>query len=148
MLVADGGLDDGTYAVIMAGIEGQPGSDLLAWKDSPTVTLGTDSNTNGFENSVSMQGNNNGVHLAARHCLAHDGGGHADWYLPSTNELNLAWTGRSHLAALMMEPQYYWTSTQQSPTNAWRQSFYDGSQSNATKSASFRVRPVRRFKRP
>ena len=39
----------------------------------------------------------------------------------------------------------YWSSTEASATNAWRQNFNDGLQSNNNKTSSYRVRAVRRL---
>lgn len=141
--VADGGEDDGVYAVIMAGPESQA---ALKWKDIRSATAGTDSTTNGMANTLAMQTNDPVIHHAGMYCLGYNGGGFDDWYLPAKDELNLAWVNRSQLEVLAMEDQYYWSSTQDSARYAWIQTFSSGYQQNYSTLSAYRVRPVRRLK--
>lgn len=144
--IGDGGGDDGVYAVIMGGPESQA---TLAWKSPRSSTPGTDSNTNGMANTLAMQANDPVIHYAGMYCLGYGGGGFDDWYLPAKDELNLAWVNRSQLVVLAMEAQYYWSSSQTSTVNAWSQYFGNGIQSNGNlKDTSYRVRPVRKLRRP
>jgi len=45
-----------------------------------------------------------------------------------------------------LSPEWYWSSTQYSPTNAWIQDFADGDQHDVHKGGEYRARAVRRFK--
>jgi len=148
IVVADGGADDGEYAVIMAGPEGEAPT-LLAWKDPRSATPGTDSATNGMANTLAMQANDPAIHYAGMYCLNYDGGGFEDWYLPSFGELTLAKENLALLSGLEMNltPSRYWSSTQNSSVAARAQIFGGGTQ-NANKNTPHNVRPVRRLKRP
>lgn len=142
--VADGGADDGTYAVIMGGLASQA---TLAWKNPRSTTVGANSNTNGFANSLAMQAADPAIHFAGMYCLNYLSENYDDWYLPAKDELQLAWTNRVNLAELAMEAQWYWSSTDYSSDAAWRQIFNDGGSSSGTKSSTYRVRPTRRIKK-
>lgn len=139
------GGDAGTYAIIMGGPESQA---TLTWKNPRLATAGTDSTTDGRANTLAMQASDPAIHHAGMHCLNYRGGGHDDWYLGAKDELNLAWLNRTVLAALAMEAEHYWSSTQYSATRAWGQNFSNGGQDNYSKSVSYRVRPFRRIKLP
>lgn len=149
--IADGGEDDGVYAVIMGGPESQA---TLAWKDPRSATAGTDSNTNGMANTLAMQAADPAIHYAGMYCKEYSGGGFDDWYMPAKDELNLAWVNRSQLAVLAMEAQWYWASTQANARRAWLQNhspdsgYQDNSNFRTDKNNAHRVRPVRKLKRP
>lgn len=143
--IADGGEDDGVYAVIMGGPESQA---YLAWKNPRSLTPGTESNTNSMANTLAMQANDPVTHYAGMHCLGYDGGGFDDWCMPARHVLSLAWNNRASLGALAMGAQYYWSSTQSTGTIAWYQSFSSGTETTSSKTNSERVRPVRQLKRP
>lgn len=144
--VADGGADDGEYAIIMAGPEGQALT-TLQWKTGYTSTTGTDSTRNGLTNTLAMEAAGLTVHPAASYCRGYAGDGHDDWYLPAKDELALAWMNRAVLAGLAMDDEWYWSSSQQSTDYAWHQDFSDGAQIRYFKPTSHSVRPVRRIKR-
>lgn len=140
------------YKVLVAPIEADVYG--LQWKTANSTTAGTDSLTDGWSNTWSM---NVGDHPAASHCLDYRGGGHDDWYMPAKDELNLFWLniapGKTQVPEFqsggeqaLHGSQYYWASTQHSPSSAWRQRFSDGAQTNDNKVVtSRRVRPVRRL---
>jgi len=68
---------------------------------------------------------------------------YSDWYLPSKDELNKLYINR---VAIGMPASTYWSSSEISISNAWAQSFLDGSQSSEFKSSDiFYVRPCRNF---
>lgn len=142
--IADGGEDDGEYAIIMGRSESQ--SDNLAWKNSSSSTPGTVSTTNGMANTLAMQADSPTPHHAGMYCLGYSGGGFDDWYMPAKDELNLAWVNHSLLAVLAMEGHRYWSSTEDSGHSGWDQMFNSGIQSVNTKNWAFSVRPVRRLK--
>lgn len=130
----------------------------LRWKTATTATSGTSSTTDGMTNTNAM---NNSSHPAAQHCKAYRGGGFDDWYLPAKDELNLFWlnlapggggvtpaifrTGGAQALAGDIYT-YYWSSTEDTNTAAWRQSFSSGATTGFPKGSNCVVRPVRRLK--
>lgn len=126
----------------------------LRWRTTNTATPGTDSLTDGWSNTWSM---NSAEHPAASHCLDYRGDGHDDWYMPAKNELNLFWLNIAPSKTAVPDfktggPQalhasdWYWASTQNSMRYGWIQSFNDGTQANNNKDyTNTRVRPVRRL---
>lgn len=141
------------YKILVAPIEADVYG--LRWKTANTATTGTDSLTDGWSNTWSM---NNASHPAALHCLNYRGDGHDDWYMPAKDELNLFWLNiapsRTQAPDFMSggpqalnESHYYWASTQYYTTSsAWIQKDGIGNQGGESKgSTSRRVRPVRRL---
>ena len=142
-------LPSGTYAIIFAPKAAEHAG--RGWKNSATSTTGTSSTTDGMANTNAMIAANSATtpvvtHPAAEHCVAYDGGGYNDWYLPSKDELNLYWLNRSELTALNMVANNYWSSTEPSANYAWCQYMGNGSQDQGLKTNSYLVRPVRRIK--
>jgi len=71
-----------------------------------SINLGTGmANTNAI---IASQGNTGGY--AAKICRDFTGGGYADWYLPSFNELQLLWLQRGVIGGF--GSLYYWTSSE------------------------------------
>jgi len=71
-----------------------------------------------------------------------------DWYLPSKYELNLLYMSQENITTLNLEPEDYWSSTEEDQFDAWFQNFSDGSQDIASKDIydmTARVRPIRAF---
>ena len=64
------------------------------------------------------------------------------WYLPSKDELNRLYSNKAAIGGFSDE--LYWSSTEVSSNNAWRQNFSSGHQGYITKSSTCRVRCVRR----
>ena len=85
--------------------------------------------------------------------------GFSDWFLPSSDEINLIWqnladsdgngvnTGQSDPNNIGgFDNSYYWSSTESDNNNAWIQSFINGSWGGGnSKASSHRVRAVRAF---
>ena len=80
---------------------------------------------------------------AAQLCANYKGGNYADWYLPSIYELNLLYLQQNVVGGFAN--LCYWSSTEGSNDDAWRQFFDIGSQSNYSKFSTFGVRAVRAF---
>lgn len=141
-----GYIEEGTYAIIMAPIEGEPASPMQ-WKTSQTDTPNTNSTLSGLANTLAMAELNIDLHPAAKYCLNFEREGFDDFYLPSSGELNLAWVNRASLAALAMRAEYYWSSSQAGASSARIQLFANGDTHTASKNdGGCRVRPVRRLK--
>jgi hypothetical protein len=87
-----------------------------------------------------------GAAISAR---AYAGGGLTDWFVPSLDEFNEMFTysqaGGFNTATYGFASASYWTSSQYSATNAWRQGGSSGYQANTGKSTQLRVRPIRAF---
>ena len=71
--------------------------------------------------------------------------GYTDWFCASSSELNQIYTELHQNGLGAFTASSYWTSTENSSTEARRQSFGSGSQSIASKDARYRYRPVRSF---
>jgi len=82
--------------------------------------------------------------IAARLADSYANGGYTDWYLPSKDDLNKLYAARALIGGFANN--LYWSSTEANASNAWSQSFVNGSQSNTTtKGTSFYTRAVRYF---
>jgi hypothetical protein len=89
---------------------------------------------------------------AKRKCKSYDGGGFADWYLPSIDELqeldkvnDKVNSALSKEGGKKIQRNWYWSSTEFSPANAGIFFFYSGSATNDGKYQMHYVRPVRAF---
>lgn len=103
---------------------------------------------------------------AADYCQNLDYGGYQDWFLPSKTELLAMFCdsngtlsspsvypqestgctlfGGKKAALLGFAPANYWTSSENSSSSVWYQSFSNGSQSTSNKSTSNNIRCIRR----
>ncbi len=70
------------------------------------------------------------------------GGGYADWYLPSKDELNALRINRDAIGDL---DGCYWCSTENDYNSAWNQAVSDGNLFINVKDDTYRVRAVRAF---
>ena len=69
--------------------------------------------------------------------------GFTDWYLPSKDELNFLYAQKFVVGGFADD--YYWSSSENSSTNAWGQYFTSGNQSHGSKYVALPVRAVRAF---
>lgn len=97
----------------------------------------------GMYNTERIIANQSTGSYAAQLCANYQGGGYGDWYLPSKYELNLLYAQRFAVGGFASA--YYWSSTEDSSTNAWVQTFDDGYQGYTIKDFTGRVRAVRAF---
>ena len=90
-----------------------------------------------------------GTDYAAGLARAYRGGGYADWYLPSLDELNKLWVSRDALGGFYTTgygASFYWSSSEHGDTKAESKAFHSsGAQSDTRKSHGLRVRAVRSF---
>ncbi len=76
-----------------------------------------------------------------------------NWYLPSVDELSILWHHRFHANralragshALLSSTAYYWSSTENSASNAFFVAFSNGNASNYNKTDARLIRAVRAF---
>ena len=103
----------------------------------------------GYRNTraIILQGNTDtatsAAALADSHTATVSGVLYDDWYLPSTDELNLLYIQRTSVGGFVVG--YYWSSSEINATSAWLQFFIDGYQGGGTKNTAYYVRPVRAF---
>lgn len=83
---------------------------------------------------------------AASACVAYDGGGFHDWFLPSKDELLQVFKvlGQGKLGKFS-KFTYYWSSSEKDSSDAWVQNLGDGGQYDNLKGFKHLVRPVRAF---
>ncbi len=82
---------------------------------------------------------------AASICNQLEVNGGSDWFLPSKDELNLLYFQKAAGRIGTFANNFYWSSTEDSPTGAWSQSFLNGANSSADKSGTYYVRAIRAF---
>ena len=80
---------------------------------------------------------------AAQICANYQGGGYGDWYLPSKYELNLLYLKKAYVGGFA--DNNYWSSSEISSSDTWRQYITTGYQTNSDKYNSFCVRARRAF---
>jgi Protein of unknown function (DUF1566)/Collagen triple helix repeat (20 copies) len=125
-----------------------------AWSNVSSLT-GAWSLWDGLSNSNAIVGQAGHTSSAASLCLNSTNGGQSDWYLPSSQELNILWYNYYTVArsisqiagAIPLQVGYYWSSSEQNSSNAWIFSFNGGDAItvNTAKYTTFSVRAVRAF---
>lgn len=80
----------------------------------------------GYNNTQTIAAFCASTEAAANGCLAYSFGGFDDWYLPSLDELDSIYTKVFVPGHFTADLGVYYSSTQDSPTNAFVVSFYDG----------------------
>ena len=119
-----------------------------AWSGNTATRIGTTQTGigSGYANTSAIIAQSNVAGRAATVARAFQGGGKADWYLPSKDELDQVYLQRSAIGGFA--PAGYSSSSEyrEQTTIAWFQSFYNGKQSYmGGKTVTFYVRPVRAF---
>jgi len=71
--------------------------------------------------------------------------GYSDWYIPSKDELNKLYLTKTVIGGFSLPYDYYWTSSQVSDTDPWKQYFLEGSQNHYYNYNWAYVRCVRSF---
>jgi hypothetical protein len=93
-------------------------------------------------------GSNTTPQYAAKMCAEYLGGGHADWFLPSKEELSLMYHNLYLKNLGEFSGDYfglYWSSSEIDNNEAWLMYFDDGGQRNYDRNNLARVRPIRAF---
>ena len=83
--------------------------------------------------------------IAASICSNYSEGGYTDWFLPSSDELNLMYVNLQLGGFVVFYPEWYWSSSEYSSDRAWSRNFENGSYGQGIKTNHYRVRPVRIF---
>ena len=112
---------------------------------TPTHAAGTAIGTGAINTTIiiAVLGSNG---VAASLCRNYRGGGYADWFLPSKDELNELYKNSAVVGGLAAN--YYWSSSEFVLSNydyAWYQLFFSGDQLNFNKGNTTFVRAVRAF---
>jgi len=81
---------------------------------------------------------------AAKGARDYTGGSYTDWYLPSQDELNKLYLNKTAIGGFVTTDDY-WSSTEESASNAFYQEFVGGSQYSDPKDYDALVRPIRSF---
>jgi hypothetical protein len=118
-------------------------------KPSATAT-GVGTGKTNTENIVSFHDSlDNAESVAAKVCAEYsvtvNGTVYDDWFLPSKGELNLIYENLHLQGVGRYSSDYYWSSSESSCGDAWKQYFNNGSQSNYSKGNVYPVRAVRAF---
>ena len=116
----------------------------ISWGCDSTLISGADGTAigTGNQNTIDIVAGCSGFSFAAKVCADLTEGGYSDWYLPSKDELNKLYLNRTAIGGFS---GVYWSSSEVSSTNAWYQSFSDGSQVSLGKFVSLFVRAIRSF---
>lgn len=105
----------------------------------------------GMANTLIMMGiaKSNQSGMAAPLCRGYSGGGYADWFLPSKEELYTLWFNRNVVGGFAASgEQRYWASTEavnNSATTACATNFRNGAYNYVNKGTKLNIRPVRAF---
>jgi len=115
------------------------------WSNVNSELLGTTETTIGSGLSNTEEITNISTSGAAYVCNSTVINTYSDWFLGSQDEVNLMYTELYLHDVGNFASSSYWTSSEVSSTNAYRQTFNGGTQSSASKTTYYRLRPVRRF---
>ncbi len=116
------------------------------WGCYGTAISGADGTAIGTGNQNTTDIHNAGcshVPVAANYCYDLTDGTYSDWWLPSLDELNQMYIQKSVIGGFLSSN--YWSSSEYSTYNAWRQNFNVGNKFNVTKYGSCYVRAFRGF---
>ena len=98
----------------------------------------------GSQNTVSILSICVTLGIAAEHCGSLIIGSYSDWYLPSSDELNLLYINRSAIGGFTNNS--YWSSTENGNNNAYSRDFSNGIPTGGNgKSTPLYVRAIRSF---
>jgi hypothetical protein len=130
-------------------------SSSQVWSNITGPMIGSlaQSKWDGLSNSNAIVGQTGHINSAAALCLNSNNGGQSDWYLPSSQELNMLWCNYytvvrslSQIAgATSLVNGYYWSSTEGPTNDAWVQYLGNGSLGGFSKNVTIYVRAVRSF---
>ena len=149
--------DGGAHGLIAATVNQSTSIQWYNGTSTTTTATGTTigsgrANTNAI---IAAQGPTE-TSYAAGLARAYRGGGYADWYLPSKDELYAMYTkiGQGNFLNVAPLPNTnignfafanYWSSSEGGLGLAWTKSFNGGSEDNFRKDATFHIRAIRSF---
>ena len=148
----DAGYNASVTHGIIAALSDQ--STAAQWYNGTNVTTGADGFAigTGASNTAKIIAAQGAGTYAASICTAYNGGGYTDWYLPSTDELNILYQNIGQGASGAnnniggFNGGGYWSSSESISGDAWVEGFGDGYiDGDASKSYDYRVRAVRSF---
>jgi hypothetical protein len=134
---------------LIAAIDDQNGGSGIPWSlphywNTAVTGTGTALGAGSANTDRIIAQNGAGIDYAAGIARAHAGGGHADWYLPSSDELDRLYLNRAAIGGF--ESAAYWSSSEDGANTAWYQDFGNGVQGDSFgKHSTYLVRAVRRF---
>jgi hypothetical protein len=141
------------HGLVVATID-QNSSGTFSNVDNLLIGPTAQSTWDGMANSMAIVAQVGHLNSGTQQCLNLVSGGQSDWYLPAIDELSLLWHNRFNVnktlstipgATQMNFGTYYWSSTENSLSTAWRFFFSDGSATFTIKDGAIRVRAIRAF---
>lgn len=133
--------DNGQHGLIAAPAD----QDYLTWNNGINTTTNAvrDGIGAGKFNTERIIINQGVGGYGAQSAANFQGDNYGDWYLPSKYELNLLYAQKTVVGGFVND--FYWSSTESSPTNAWAVNFTNGNQGNGSKAFVDYIRAIRSF---
>jgi len=133
--------DNGQHGLIAAPTD----QDYLTWNNGINTTTNAvrDGIGAGKFNTERIIINQGVGGYGAQSAANFQGDNYGDWYLPSKYELNLLYAQKTVVGGFVND--FYWSSTESSPTNAWAVNFTNGNQGNGSKAFVDYIRAIRSF---
>lgn len=97
-----------------------------------------------YENPTQCDDSNDGT-VAAKYCSDFSQNGFDDWFLPSLDELTEIHNNLHGVGLGDFTDDIYWSSTESTDLRAFSKDFWKGTDSDAAKFGSYKVRAVRKF---
>jgi hypothetical protein len=139
--------DPGYNANIRHGLIAAPSdqSNTVTWGCQGVGISGADGTAlgTGAQNTLEILAGCSAVGIASKICNELVLNGYDDWYLPSKDELNKLFINRDIISGF--SSNWYWSSSEYDPNNAWFQHFSIVSQVWGYKGMTVRIRAVRSF---
>jgi hypothetical protein len=99
----------------------------------------------GYQNTVNINNGCSNTQAAGKMCWNAVINGYDDWFMPSQEDMNIMYTNLIPLGLGNFSPEWYWSSTEASNSNAWRKHMSAGNIEVNGKSLLCKVRAVRVF---
>ncbi len=124
------------------------------WSNLSSTLIGpsAQSSWDGLSNSNAIVAQAGHTSSAAALCLNSTNGGQGDWYLPSTQEMNVLWNNYYTVSQTIAQSPgatqlqaSYWTSFEAAASTAYYVNFFGGNFPGSNKGANYYVRAVRKF---
>ena len=147
LVSTDPGYDPNTQHGIIAATTDQIGG--LQWYNGSYTSTGATGTAigTGLSNTNTIIASQGGTatSYAAGVARAYTGGGYADWYLPSKDELNKLYLSRFDIGGYVTDA--YWSSSERNNINAWAQDFFQPTYIASVDKVNiyFNVRAIRSF---